>query len=164
MVLCSFTVGDLLLGIDIMLVREIRRATPCTQVPGAPDFYMGLVNIRGQVATIADLRTRLGWEQGGVGQDNTGYFIIMKTKPEVKEWYHDKVDKHCPWEDRFGLRVDKLGVVQDFGNEGFQPRPANLEGISARFAKGVIELDRKLLVVLNLPALMGFGDPEKMDD
>nr|CRH04558.1 putative chemoyaxis protein CheW-like protein [Candidatus Magnetococcus massalia] len=146
-----------------MLVREIRRFTSCTAVPGAPAHYRGLVNIRGQVATIVDLRERLGWSEHTrlKQEEKKGYFIILKTKPEVKEWYKDDVEKRCPWEDRVGIVVDRLGVVQDFTNDGFQPRPANLEGISAHFAEGVVELDKNLLIVLNMPALLGYVEVEE---
>ena len=62
----TFYVGDLLLGVDIRQVQEINRQLDVTKVPQAPKCVRGVINLRGEVTTVIDLRTILGIEQAEV--------------------------------------------------------------------------------------------------
>ncbi len=157
MIVSTFTLGDLYLGIDIILVREINRSMECTPVPGAPDYIRGMLNIRGRVIMLFDLKQRLGWS--GEGEDNRGkhkqYNVIMKTHEEVMQIDRELSEARCPWQDPVGLVVDQLGDVRDIVEDNIQPPPANLRGISAEFIHGVVEFKNNLLVILNVAAVLG---------
>lgn len=159
MLVSTFTLGDLYLGIDILLVREINRSIECTPVPGAPEYIRGMLNIRGRVITLFDLRKRLGWsddEGGDVDPDvrRKQYNVIMKTRSEVMQISREVAEGHCPWLDPVGLVVDQLGDVRDIVDDNILPPPANLSGISADFVHGVVEFERNLLVILDVASVL----------
>lgn len=142
MLVSTFTLGDLYLGIDIILVREINRSLDCTPVPGAPDYIRGMLNIRGRVITLFDLRRRLGWDTGdleppvveqveeeeedegngsssrrGAAKPRKQYNVIMKTRSEVVELNREVGIAKCHWQDPVGLVVDQLGDVRDIPDD-----------------------------------------------
>ncbi|MBF0285063.1 MAG: purine-binding chemotaxis protein CheW [Magnetococcales bacterium] len=161
MLVSTFTLGDLYLGIDIILVREINRSLECTPVPGAPEYIRGMLNIRGRVITLFDLRRRLGWNT----QDENGaapkkqYNVILKTRPEVLELNRKVGEAKCFWQDPVGLVVDQLGDVRDIVDDSILHPPANLKGISASFVEGVVEFEKNLLVILDVASVLGV-DPK----
>ncbi|MBF0310234.1 MAG: chemotaxis protein CheW [Magnetococcales bacterium] len=158
MLVSTFTLGDLYLGIDILLVREINRSMECTPVPGAPDYIRGMLNIRGRVITLFDLRKRLGWSQEDNGSGGTmrkQYNVILKTRNEVTQINRKLAQTKCTWQDPVGLVVDQLGDVRDIVDDNIQPTPANLSGISADFVDGVVEFERNLLVILDVANVLG---------
>nr|CRH07446.1 putative CheW protein (cheW) [Candidatus Magnetococcus massalia] len=163
MLVSTFTLGELYLGIDIILVREINRSMECTPVPGAPDFIRGMLNIRGRVITLFDLKSRLGWSEEQLramqaadsGKRAKQYNVIMKTRNEVMQIDRDIAENRCNWQDPVGLVVDQLGDVRDIVDDTIQPPPANLRGISADFVHGVVEFDRNLLVILDVVQVLG---------
>lgn len=179
MLVSTFTLGDLYLGIDIILVREINRSLECTQVPGAPEYIRGMLNIRGRVITLFDLKRRLGWDTGdpiadsaeeegdeedeapaesgkkGAAKPKKQYNVIMKTRSEVLELNREVGMAKCHWQDPVGLVVDQLGDVRDIPDDNILPPPANLRGISADFVDGVVEFEKNLLVILNVANVLG---------
>ncbi|MBF0588580.1 MAG: chemotaxis protein CheW [Magnetococcales bacterium] len=157
MIVSTFTLGDLYLGIDIILVREINRSMECTPVPGAQDYIRGMLNIRGRVITLFDLKRRLGWsvDDGETVVTRKRYNVIMKTHEEVLQIDRDLAEARCPWQDPVGLVVDQLGDVREIVEDNIQPPPANLRGISAEFIHGVVEFKNNLLVILNVAAVLG---------
>ncbi|MBF0142478.1 MAG: chemotaxis protein CheW [Magnetococcales bacterium] len=165
MLVSTFTLGDLYLGINILLVREINRSMECTPVPGAPDYIRGMLNIRGRVITLFDLKRRLGWSDdevepgGGEGSPakRKRYNVIMKTRHEVMRINQNLAETKCPWEDPVGLVVDQLGDVRDIVDDNILPPPANLRRISADFIHGVVEFERSLLVILDVANVLGLG-------
>ncbi|MBF0621708.1 MAG: purine-binding chemotaxis protein CheW [Magnetococcales bacterium] len=161
MIVSTFTLGELYLGIDIILVREINRSMECTPVPGAHDYIRGMLNIRGRVISLFDLKRRLGWSESLDTDNNTRhkqYNVIMKTREEVMNIDRDMAELRCPWQDPVGLVVDQLGDVRDIVDDNVQPPPANLRGISVDFVHGVVEFEKNLLVILNVAAVLGVED------
>ena len=160
MIVSTFTLEDLYLGIDIILVREINRSMECTPVPGAPDYIRGMLNIRGRVITLFDLKSRLGWTGSAAPVEGVRkqYNVIMKTRDEVTHIDRDLAENHCPWTDPVGLVVDQLGDVRDIVDDNVQPPPANLRGISADFVKGVVEFEKNLLVILDVASVLGVSE------
>ncbi|MEO5367246.1 MAG: chemotaxis protein CheW [Magnetococcus sp. WYHC-3] len=159
MLVSTFTLGDLYLGINILLVREINRSMDCTPVPGAPEYIRGMLNIRGRVISLFDLKRRLGWSERRIAKQETNrkkqYNVIMKTRSEVMDIDPELAESTCFWTDPVGLVVDQLGDVRDIVDDNIQPPPANLQGISADFVHGVVEFERTLLVILNVAHVLG---------
>ena len=159
MLVSTFTLGDLYLGIDIILVREINRSTECTSVPGSPEYIRGMLNIRGRVITLFDLKRRLGWTTDEEDDSKIKqYNVIMKTRAEVIKVSPSLGTNRCPWEDPVGLAVDQLGDVRDIVDDNILPPPANLSGISADFVHGVVEFERNLLIILDVAAVLGLSE------
>lgn len=162
MLVSTFTLGDLYLGINIILVREINRSMECTPVPGAPDYIRGMLNIRGRVITLFDLKRRLGWSHGSKeGSGVRQYNVIMKTHSEALKIDSELALKSCPWDDPVGLAVDQLGDVRDIVDDNIFPPPANLRGISADFIYGVVEFKKNLLIILDVAAVLGLAAHQK---
>jgi len=124
----TFRLGDHMIGLDILKVREINRLLDITPVQHAPAHVMGLVNLRGQAVTVFDLGIRLGMEAGTI-TDRTHNIIL---KP-----------------DDVGLLVDSIGDVEEATMEEEESPPANVAQIGAEFMECVVKLRNELLVILS---------------
>lgn len=160
MLVSIFRLGDIYLGINIVLIREINRSSDCIPVPSSQEYIRGLLNIRGRVITLFDLKRRLGWrcESTAEGVDSSkGYNVILKTRNEVQAIDDQMADHYCTWEDPVGLTVEELGDVMEIDEESVLPPPATLEGISAQFVQGVVEQQNRLLILLNVRNTLGIA-------
>jgi purine-binding chemotaxis protein CheW len=127
----TFHVGDLLIGVDIHHVDEINRQVNITPVPQAPPQVRGVINLRGEVVTVVDLRNVLGMGDTEIGQ---------YTRTVV-------VNSH---DEQIGLLVDRIADVVLEHSEQIDPPPANVGGVDGRFFKGVYKLEKRLLIVLDV--------------
>ncbi len=131
----TFYVGDLLLGVDIHQVQEINRQLDVTSVPGAPDFVRGVINLRGDVATVVDLRTLLGLAETEKTRDTRN--LIVHSGGEA-----------------IGLWVDRISDILEVSDHEINPTPTNLDGIDNRFFIGVYLLETELVVLLDIDQLL----------
>jgi len=129
----SFYVGDILLGIEITHVDEINRHTEVTPVPHAPEFVDGVVNLRGEVVTVVDLRLVLGLPPRETNR--TTRIVVVRSKGE-----------------QIGLRVDRIADVVQTRSTAIDPVPPNLGSVDGRLFEGVYKLRAELLVILNVNA------------
>ena len=157
MLVSIFRLGDIHLGIDIVLIREINRSSECTPVPGSRDYIRGMLNIRGRVITLFDLKRRLGWtgESDPEAAAGNGYNVILKTRSEVQAIDGQMAERQCNWEDPVGLTVDKLGDVTEIDKDSVLPPPANLKDLSSDFVNGVVEQDERLLILIDVKSILG---------
>jgi len=131
----TFYLGDLLLGIDIHKVQEINRHLEATQVPHAPEYVHGVVNLRGEVVTVLNLRRILELEPREISSKNRN--VIVNSGGE-----------------QIGLLIDQIADVVSARTSELDPPPANLHGIDGRFFSGVYKLDGELLVILDIDELL----------
>jgi purine-binding chemotaxis protein CheW len=150
----SFTIDNKLFGIDILLIREINRQLEMSPVAHTPDFIRGLVNLRGQIVTILDLKKRLGRSTTHIGPDT--HNIILKSDSELSGMRDDMNDDTLvTCLDKVGLLVDAIGdVVTVEDDSAIEPPPANLNDIDGQFLSGVVKLENQLLAVLNVPQIL----------
>jgi purine-binding chemotaxis protein CheW len=152
MQLVSFRLQEQLLGLEILLVREINRQMESTSVQLASTHIIGLANLRGQIVTIFDLAKRLGMPAGEATECHN---IVLKTNGELapvraREEREDLVS--CA--DPTGLRVDAIGDIIEVKASQLEPTPANLSGVDSRFLSGVVTLDQELMLILDLQELL----------
>ncbi len=133
---CSFQVGDFLFGVETGRVQEVLRGFSVTPVPLAPAWVAGLVNLRGQVVTVLDLKGRLGLT--GDSGASPGFCVILKDR---EEW--------------IGLPVDGIGDVLEPPSGSFEQVPATLTGESRRLIRGAYKLKRSLLLALDVEETLG---------
>ena len=133
--LVSFYVGDMLIGAEIFYVDEINRQVDLTPVPHAPDDVRGVMNLRGDVVTVLDLRIVLGLGRTEIGKDSRN--VIVNNNGE-----------------RIGLLVDRVADVVMARRNEIYPPPANMNGVQARFVRGVYKLDHELLTVLDIGQIL----------
>lgn len=149
----TFRLNKQLFGINIYLVREINQNLEITPVPKTHNYVRGLINLRGQIVTILDLRVRLGRPAGDIQENN--HNIILKTNHEIAKLRGlDIDDEYCGRDDGIGLLVDELGDVVEIDESSIDPRPANVDEMEGRFFSGVIQLKNDLLVLLRMPEIL----------
>lgn len=142
--LVTFKLGNNEYAIDIMQAREIIKMEKITLIPNAPDYVEGVINLRGNIIPIVDLKKRFNLEEND-GEKNTG-IIIVKI---------DDVD--------MGIIIDAISKVVSIATSNIQPPPPMLSGIGQKYIKGVAKLEDKLLVVLDLEKLI-VGDDDDIEE
>ncbi len=129
--LVSFNIGPEEFGVDITKVQEINRMVDITKVPQAPAYVEGVINLRGKVIPIIDLRKRLGVAH----QDND-----KNTRIVVVD-----IDSHV-----MGLIVDSVSEVLRIPVSTIEPPPDIATGANAEYIQGVAKMDDRLLIFLDL--------------
>lgn len=142
--LITFRIGDQDLGIDIMAIREIRAWSPVTPLPHAPAFVRGVMNLRGSVLPILDLREQLGWGITDPGQRH----VILVIQ------YFTRV---------LGLIVDQVSDIVTVDGTALQPAP-DLDVAAARLIEGLAALDSRMVMVLDLDRLLSRRTRERAGD
>lgn len=135
----TFKIGDNLLGINILDVREINRILDITPVQHTPDYVRGLVNLRGQTVTVFDLGVRLGLPPREITSES--HNVILKSEP-------------------VGFLVDSIGDVVNADETEIKPPPANIGKIESEFVEAVVKQDKELLVVLSATKILGYKGPQ----
>lgn len=149
----TFELGRQLLGVEILLVREINRQIETTQVQLAPTHIVGLSNLRGQIVTMFNLAARLGLAIEGVPTEN--HNIVLKSNFELAP-LRSRIqrDTLITSDDPVGLRVHAIGDIMPIQSDEIEPAPANLGQIKRRFLAGVVPLRRSLLILLNVEEVL----------
>jgi len=138
--LISFRVGEQEFCIDVTTVREIRGWTPATPIPQSPDYLRGVINLRGAIMPVVDLRNRLGY---GV------------TEPEAR---HVIIVVECG-ERLAGVLVDAVCDTLTVDGETIQPAPQTGAPDEA-FVRGIIPLEDRLVTYLSMEDIF----PRRMSD
>lgn len=131
----KFSVGKEEFAVDITLVREISKLQQMLKVPNTPPFIEGLLNLRGQVLTIFNLRKRLGMDDQGF--DENSKIIIV--------WYNDI---------QLGFTVDKVSEIIKVEDVNVENTPPSISGIDKRFLSGVIKAGENLILILDLTRVL----------
>ena len=126
---CTFTVDHIYFGVEVHKVQEVIRYQQMTRVPLAPKVVEGLINLRGQLVTAIDLRTRLGLDVENPEEPMN--VVIRNAGGSVS------------------LLVDEIGDVIAVDREQFENTPETLRGVPAELIRGAYKLDEKLLLVLD---------------
>jgi purine-binding chemotaxis protein CheW len=125
------TIGGQLFGLPIARVQDVFVPERMTRVPLAAEEIAGLINLRGRIVTMIDMRRRLGLPVDAHGRLPMAVGI---------EWRNES----------YGLLIDAIGEVLMLPKAGRESVPANLDVRLARVAAGVHRLDERLLVVLDV--------------
>ncbi|MFF2482629.1 chemotaxis protein CheW [Paenibacillus sp. NPDC058071] len=127
-----FGLGDEEYGIEVDKVRTIERLSPITRVPKTPGFIKGVINLRGIVVPIIDLRGRFGLAEAAP-TENTRIIVVAVADLEV------------------GFIVDAANDVIDIDTDKIDSPPEIVGGIKAKYLHGIAKLgENRLLVMLNL--------------
>jgi purine-binding chemotaxis protein CheW len=131
----TFYVGHMLLGVDIRVVQEINRQSEITQVPHAPDYVRGVINLRGDVATVVDLRTILGLPKTERSRQTRNLIV------------HHRGES-------IGLLVDRISDILTLRGDQIDPPPTNVDGVAGRLMSGVCTLDSEIVVLLDIDEVL----------
>jgi purine-binding chemotaxis protein CheW len=128
---CTFYLDGRYFGVDVRNVQEIIRCQPMTQVPLAPEVVSGLINLRGQIVTAIDLRTRLELQRRHA--DRLPVNVVVQTDDGA-----------------VSLLVDEIGDVVEVSQELFERPPETLKGKAREFILGAYKLKNRLLLILDV--------------
>lgn len=122
-------------GISVSEVHEVLRFTEIAPVPGAPAFIIGIINLRGNVVTVIDTRSRFGLSAKEVG-DSTRIIINEIEGQQV------------------GILVDSVAEVVDIHSSDIEPAPNVGNEDTSRYIQGVTSLNGELLIIIDVSKLL----------
>jgi len=145
----SFDLDGRLYGLDIRIVKEVNPNTVIALVPRSPEHIRGLVNIRGQVVLVIDVAVVFGKAARPV--TDTSQIIIFKTAQEIRQVRNidDSLALARFGDKPVGFLVDGIGDVVTVTESNIAPPPPHLTECNARYVEGVVQLEERLLVILN---------------
>ncbi len=138
----TFMLADEEYGVDILTVQELRGWEPTTPIPNTPSYVLGVINLRGVVIPIVDLRNRFGLEHMEYGP--TTVVVIVKVQEKGKERI-------------LGIVVDAVSEVYDIGKADMQPPPEMDGAISIDFVTGLATMNEKMVILLDINRLVHEG-------
>ncbi|MCG8529349.1 MAG: chemotaxis protein CheW [Desulfovibrionales bacterium] len=139
MQLVTFSIGEEEFGVDILKVQEIIRTMEITKVPKAPNFVEGVINLRGKVIPIIDLRRRFGLSSKE--HDKHTRIIVIEINNMI-----------------VGFVVDSVSEVLRIPASTVEPPPAVVAGMESEYISGVGKLQDRLLILLDLDRLLSNED------
>jgi purine-binding chemotaxis protein CheW len=131
----SFAIGDDQYGVDIMAVREIKGWSEITHLPRQPDYVRGVLNLRGVIVPIIDLRCRFG--QGLT--DATPLHVVIIVQIASRQ---------------VGLLADRVLDIVSFEPSQVQPVPKVAKSARADFLSGLVTIDNVMVALIDLPNLL----------
>jgi purine-binding chemotaxis protein CheW len=144
--LVSFVVGAEEYAIPILAVQEINRMMPITRVPQSPPFVEGVINLRGKVIPVVDLRKRFGMPINEQTGDERIIVVEVQGETEARV---------------IGFTVDKVNRVLRIGSDIVEPAPAMACGADSEYVLGVGKLEEGLLILLSLDKLFSANELEQ---
>ena len=143
--LCTFTLADLVFGVEVMNVQEVLRFQPTTRVPLASSTVRGLINLRGQIVTAIDVRARLGLSTLSDAQEPMN--VVLCTKDGV-----------------VSLLVDQIGDVLEVAPSAFERPPPTLPAVLRDVVRGVYKLEHGLLLLLDVERVVLLPEQRGVED
>lgn len=141
----SFTLGGEEYGIDILKVQEIRGYETPTKIANTPDFIKGVVNLRGVIVPIVDLR--LKFNVGHAEYNSLTVVIILSIAKRV-----------------IGIVVDGVSDVVTLMAEQIKPAPKFGATFDTQYLLGLATLDSRMLILLDIEKLMSSGELSLLDE
>ena len=141
--LVTFRLGQEEFSLDILKVQEIIRHMELTRVPRSPDFVEGVINLRGRVIPVLDLRKRFGLPDV---EDTSATRIIVVEVEGVT----------------VGLKVDGVSEVLRINADTVEPPPALVTNIESDYIKGVGKLDNRLLILLDVSKILSRSEKDAL--
>ncbi len=135
----TLTIAGQLFGIPVLDIQDVLGPQSITRIPLAPKWVAGTLNLRGRIVTAIDVRVRLGLD--GRGAAGSSMSIVIEHKGEL-----------------YSLVVDEVGEVLTVPEESLQPNPATLDPLWREISRGIIRLEGRLLVVMDIARLFASSE------
>ena len=133
--LIIFKLGREEYGMDILRIQEIKRMMGITRVPATPSFIRGVINLRGSVLPVFDLRTRLGLAEGELTE--AARIIVVLVNESI-----------------VGFIVDEVVEVTTINTRNVETANALSSGLSTEYISGIAKADNRLFIMLNPDAIV----------
>ncbi|MBI4688649.1 MAG: purine-binding chemotaxis protein CheW [Nitrospirae bacterium] len=141
--LVAFKIGKELFGVGIESIREIVRFPDITEVPDAPAFLEGVINLRGKIVPVIDLRKRLRLG----GEENTRSTRVLITENG---------------RNMIGLHVDSVSEVLKIQPDDIEEPPEMVSAIGVEYITGVAKVAERLVILLDLKKILSVEDLKKL--
>lgn len=135
----SFRLAKEEYGVNIMHVQEVILIGPITEMAQVPNYVRGLINLRGHVIPIIDLRVRFSLEDAAMTESSR--IIILN------------LDKRT-----IGIVVDAVNEVLRVSSDQVEPTPRGITGVEHQHVMGLVRFEEKLIILLNIERLIGTTD------
>ncbi len=132
-------------GVDIGAVREIIRMQDITAVPRTPDFVEGVINLRGKVTPVVDLRKKLGVAIAERSDENR--IVVMDIGGQD-----------------IGMVVDAVTEVLRIPGDSVEPASSVVTSADSDYLMGIVKLDSKLIILLNLAKVLSIQEQEALSE
>src|SRR5271157_2427046 len=149
MQLISFSVGSELFGVEILVVQEIIMMSTITEIPNAPDFVEGVINLRGNIIPVLDLKKRLRLRNSPQpdGQKPGTRILVVEIEGNVT-----------------GFIVDSVAQVITVPDSKISPPPDIIvAGVQSAYINGVVHLDESILIVLDFKKILSIDEKQALD-
>lgn len=141
----TFLLGTEEYGLDILMVQEIRGYDVVTQIANTPDFIKGVINLRGKIVPIVDLRIK--FHLGKVNYDEFTVVIVLNLNERI-----------------VGIVVDGVSDVMTLSEEQLREMPSVITSIDTRYIVGLATVDSKMLILVDIEQLMSSKEMALFDD
>lgn len=131
-------------GIDILAVREIRGWTPVTRIPQAPQYVLGVLNLRGAIVPVIDLRLRFGLSREAYSATTVTVIITVASR-------------------LFGIVVDAVSDVLDIEDTHLRPVPDMGTAVDTEYLKGLTSIGERMVLLLDADKLLQPQDVQLLD-
>ena len=143
--LVGFRIGKETFGVPIHLVHEIVRLPEITAVPDAPDYIEGVINLRGKIISIVDLRKRFG--ECRIEPSRKNRILVAEVEGKM-----------------VGLIVDAASEVIRLAESKIEPPPEVLESSEVKYVTGVGKLGDRLVILIDLTKVLQKGELRRLSD
>ena len=143
--LVSFNIENEEFAIDILNIQEINRISEVTRVPNTPEFVKGVINLRGKVVPVIDLRLRLG--QSATERNSNTRIIVFEVEGKI-----------------IGFIVDKVNEVIRINSSATEPPPSIVSGIDAKYITAIAKMGERLLILLDLKTIISLETIESITE
>lgn len=140
----AFKIGKEEYGVDIMAVREIKGWIPATRLPNAPHYVRGVINLRGLMVPIFDLRARFGGGETEITR--THVVIIVKVEERV-----------------FGVLVDAVSDILSISEEQIKPAPEMDRTVDSGYLRGLVTINERMVALLVLDRLFSVAEVDEQE-
>ncbi len=146
MQLVGFSIGKERFGVNILMVQEIIRSAPITAVPNSPDFVEGVINLRGNIIPVIELRKRLNLYQGNQNEDT--WILILNIDGKVT-----------------GFIVDSVSKVLKILESSIEPPPELVvAGLASQYIQGVCDTGTGILIILDFNHILLVEEMQKLKE
>jgi len=147
MQLVGFNIGKQQFGVHILVVQEIIRAAQITPVPNSPDFVEGVINLRGNIIPVVDLRKRLNLYTGKIDQEDN-WILILDIDSRITGFIVDSV----------------TGVLKIQESSIELPHDIIVAGLGSQYIRGVCDIGDKLLILLDFKRILLVEEIKKLKE
>ena len=145
----TFSLGEELFGVEVTRTREILSLTPVTKVPQTPDYLLGVINLRGQVVPVVDMRLKLGMDAGAETEDTC--IIVVEVQIDGEPIV-------------VGALADAVREVLEIRSDQIEPPPRLGTRLKTEFITGMGKIDEQFMILLNIDRIFNSDELALVQD